>query len=174
MDKSIIEKYKAEMLKMYGTQNRAVPVQNIAPEQTEQSVEPHEDAPQTSEGKLIAIVTSVRGLYPVANAKITVFTGSKENMSVIDTDVTDQSGRSKAFVLATPEKSLSMQSGETSLPYAMYNMLVEADGYVDNIHINIPVFSGVTSLQKSNMLLRETAGTDKSAQVFDEKSNYDL
>jgi hypothetical protein len=53
-------------------------------------------------------------------------------------------------------------------------MEVKAEGYVDNVHINIPVFSGVTSLQRSNMMLLETAGADKSPQVFDESERFDL
>ena len=53
-------------------------------------------------------------------------------------------------------------------------MLVEADGYIDNIHLNIPVFSGVTSIQGSDMMLIETAGADKDAQIFNEGIDYNL
>lgn len=172
------------MLKMYRSANRAVPVQNIIAEPMPQTpVQPPQEAlrpqnnepvQQTGEGRLVAVVSTIRGLYPVPNAKVTVFTGDYQNMDILDTAVTDQSGKSKAFLLPTPDKNLSLASGETALPYASYNMLVEADGYLDNIHINIPVFSGVTSLQRSNMMLRETAGADKNPQIFDESSNYDL
>ena len=170
MDNNIIERYKKQMLKMYNSAQSAVSVQtNETP--TPKTPQPTLD---TTSGSLIGIVTAVRALYPVKNAKVTVFTGEYDNMNVIDTALTDQSGRTKTFVLPTPEKALSLEETNTVLPYALYNMAVEADGYIKNIHLNIPVFSGVTSLQQSNLLLEETAGTDKGPQIFDEAQKYDL
>ena len=87
---------------------------------------------------------------------------------------TDESGRTRLFVLPAPDRAESQSPSDNKVPYANYNMLVEAEGYVSNIHLNIPVFSGVTSLQRSNMLLLETAGEDKSPQIFDEAEKYDL
>ncbi len=167
MDKNLIEKYKKEMLDMYRSKTNAVPV--IA------QIPPiHETSQNTATGNLIGIVTAVRSLYPVKNAKVTVFTGEYDNMNIIDTDLTDESGRTKTFVLPTPQKSLSLDQDNTAIPYAIYNMLIEADGYIKNIHLNIPVFSTVTSLQQSNLLLSETAGEDKGPQIFDESQNYNL
>lgn len=172
MDNNMIERYKKQMLEMYNSTQRVVPVQtNENP--TPQTLTP-QPTPDTASGNLIGIVTAVRALYPVNNAKVTVFTGDYNNMNVIDTDLTDQSGRTKTFILPTPEKALSLEETNTVLPYALYNMLIEADGYIKNIHLNIPVFSGVTSLQQSNLLLEETAGTDKGPQIFDEAQKYDL
>ena len=108
------------------------------------------------------------------NAKVTIFTGNADQMNIIDTAVTDQSGKTKVFTLPTPQKNLSLDSNNATIPYSKYNMLVTADGYIDNIHLNIPVFSGVTSIQRSNMLLRETAGVNKGAQIFNEENNYNL
>lgn len=179
MDKNLIERYKQEMLQMYKGKLRAV---NIAPvpRETPPDTLPEEEEmpPMTSAvddtGKLIAIVTTVRSLYPVPNAKITVFTGGIDDMEVIATDFTDESGRTDAFVLQTPSKSLSMNLLNEIRPYGLYNMMVEADGYIPNIHLNIPVFSTITSLQNSNMTLLETAGVNKGPQIFDELQNYTL
>ncbi|MBR6533046.1 MAG: hypothetical protein IKT44_01280 [Clostridia bacterium] len=172
MDSNMIERYKNQMLEMYNA------TQKVVPAQTNENSIPQPQTPQptpdTTSGNLIGIVTAVRALYPVKNAKVTVFTGEYDNLNVIDTDLTDQSGRTKTFVLPTPEKALSLEETNTVLPYALYNMLIEADGYIKNIHLNIPVFSGVTSLQQTNLLLEETAGTDKGPQIFDEAQKYDL
>lgn len=159
MDNNLIKKYKDEMLRIYRTSATIAPVNTTA---------------DTNKGYLIGIVTAVRSLYPVKNAKITIFTGDYENMNVIDSDLTDQSGRTKTFVLPTPESSISLDQNNTAIPYSLYNMAVEADGYIKNIHLNIPVFGTVTSLQQSNLLLEETAGEDKGPQIFDETQNYDL
>ncbi len=170
MDKSMIEKYKNELLKMHKSTNAQVraevPKSDPVPTDT--------TAKSNTEGALIGIVTAVRALYPVKNAKVTIFTGSVDNMNIIDSDLTDISGRTKTFILQTPERALSLEETNTTLPYAEYNMMVEADGYIKNIHLNIPVFGTVTSLQQSNLLLSETAGIDKEAQIFDESENYDL
>lgn len=170
MDQNLIEKYKNEMLKMYKSANTAVrttATQNAPTTQTP-------PAENSVSGRLLGIITAIRSLYPVKNAKVTIFTGNYENMQVIDSDMTDESGRTKIFVLPTPEKALSLNEDNQILPYALYNMLVEADGYIKNIHLNIPVFSTITSLQQSNLILEETSGQDKGPQIFDESQNYDL
>ena len=128
----------------------------------------------TTTGKLLGIVTTIKEIYPVKNAKVTIFTGDYDDMTIVDSSLTDESGRTKTFVLPTPEKAISLNQNSTVLPYASYNMLVEADGYITNIHLNIPVFGTITSLQESNLLLIETAGEDKRPQVFDEAQKYDL
>ena len=174
MDNELIKKYKQEMLNI---KNRAVPTQVTPENQNTQPIPPlapNSDSTEDSVGYLTAIVSTIRGLYPVPNAKVTIFTGNADQMNIIDTAVTDQSGKTKVFTLPTPQKNLSLDSNNATIPYSKYNMLVTADGYVDNIHLNIPVFSGVTSIQRSNMLLRETAGVNKGAQIFNEENNYNL
>ena len=168
MDKSLIEKYKSDMLDMYrAIRADAAP---IIAEQTEQK----QPAEKGSTGGLIAIVTALREIYPVKNAKVTIFTGNIDNMQIISTALTDESGRTPVFVLPTPPKSVSFEENSTVTPYSVYNMLVSAEGYLDNVHINIPVFSGVTSLQSSSMTLLETAGDNKNPQIFDESQRFDL
>lgn len=169
MDKELIEKYKNEMRRMYNSTNAHV--KNAAAITTPAPPPQNTD---TTTGSLLGIVTAIRSLYPVKNARVTIFTGTYPEMQVIDSDFTDESGRTKIFTLPTPAKSLSLNEDNTKIPYSSYNMAVEADGYIKNIHLNIPVFSGVTSLQQSNLILEETAGEDKKPQIFDESNNYDL
>ena len=174
MDKNIIERYKSEMMNMYRLGKTKSAIQNVTPvvsEITPQSKTPNN--PQ-NKGELVAIVTTLRSLYPVENAKVTVFTGNTDNMQVLGVKFTDQSGKTDAFILETPERSESLNSQNKEIPYAVYNMMVEADGYLTNIHLNIPVFSGVISLQRSNMMLLETAGENKGPQIFDEGQKYEL
>lgn len=176
MDKSLIEKYKQEMLDMQRNSKPAAapvaePVLPTVPaprHQTPSSLLPD------GEGSLSARVTAIRQLYPVANAKVTLFEGDFDNMQVIDTAFTDQSGRTKDFILPTPRKELSLESSNMQLPYALYSMLIQADGYVDNVHLNIPVFSGINSIQTSDMMLLETAGENKGPRIYDEFQQYTL
>ncbi len=130
-------------------------------------------SPKGQTGGILGIVTSFRSLYPVENARVTIFTGDYDNMNVIDSDLTDRSGRTKFFSLSTPDKNLSMSPDLAETPYALYNMLVEADGYLKNIHLNIPVFSGINSIQRSDLILAEER-IDKTPQIFDESQKYNL
>ncbi len=166
MDRAMIERYKEEMMRLSGRKRLATPT----------VAEPIAEPPITEDGrgKLIVTVTALRSLYPVNGADVTVFTGEGENARVIATDITDQSGRTDPFVLETPPKSVSLDSGSVTLPYALYNVRVRAEGYIDNIHLNVPVFSGTTSIQQSNLMLLETAGDDKRPQVFDEAQQFNL
>ena len=98
MEKDLIEKYKNEMLKMYNSVKKEVPVIN----REEPTAIPvvAEETPQTDgTGNLLGVVTSFDKLYPVNNAKVTIFTGEFENMNIIDTDFTDQNGKTKIFVV---------------------------------------------------------------------------
>lgn len=170
MDKNLIEQYKTQMLEMYRTAKKAPEVDNS----TVSEMPVQSDFPTNQVGRLVAVVSTLRSLYPLEGARVTVFSGEPQSMQVKATLVTDQSGRTESFVLDTPAKEISLNSGETEIPYALYNMLVQAEGFRDNIHLNIPVFSGVTSIQRSNMMLLETAGEDKGAQIFDEAQQYNL
>jgi len=178
MNEELIEKYKNEMLDMYRTAKAvpaAKPAEILTPPLAEVPTVLKEDDSNSTRGGLIGIVTSLRGIYPVKGAKVTVFTGNYyDNMQVFDTGFTDESGRTKVFRLPAPEKSLSGTAGVSDKPYASYNMLVQSDGYIDNIHLNIPVFSTITSLQESNLMLKETAGADKGPQIFDEGQEFTL
>ena len=161
MNDNLIEKYKNEMMNMY--RKRVVP-----------TIAPTTPVEVDGKGAIIAIVTTIKNLYPVQNAKVTIFTGDMDNMNIIEEIYTDSSGRTKEIVLSAPPRSLSQEVSENKQVYSLYNMRVEADGYLDNFHLNIPVFSGVTSLQRSNLLLEETAGVNRDFLLFDESSRYDL
>ena len=172
MDKTLIEKYKREMLEMYRTSHGGA-IPTIAEAKSDTTFA-ETFAQNDTTGGLIVVVTSVRSLYPVENALVTVFSGDNENRNVIDSDLTDQSGRTKRFLLKTPQKSLSLDSNNTVIPYAVYSVEIKAEGYADVIYLNIPIFSDTTSVQRANLTLLETLGKDNGPFVFDESQKYDL
>lgn len=159
MDTSLIEKYKKELLDMYKNANKVT--QTIA------------DETDDSLGRLIVSVTSFRETYPVANARVVVFTGDYENMAEVDRSITDQSGKSKIFSLPTAARDLSLSAGSTEPVYTSYGIEVTADGYAKEINLNLPIFSGVTSLQNVDLtLLSAQNGNDEN--INDQSENYNL
>lgn len=188
MDNELIEKYKKELMRMY----RSSPSPRTKPTAAQESSPPEPQIPLNKRGeysggtpydkedsadpngRLTVMVTAISSLYPVENAKVTVFTGDYSKPDVIAVDFTDQSGKTKTFSLPAPTRELSMEPDAGAQPYSLYNVLVEADGYADNLHINLPIFRGVTSLQRSNLTPLASFGGNKGPIVFNELSSFNL
>ena len=134
-----------------------------------------ESAPEDMSGKgyLLVNVTAVRELYPVENAKVTVFRGSRENMEKLAEGVTDQSGKTELFTLSAPPRALAEDPSNEKPTFAEYNILTEADGFLPTINIGAAVFDGVTSIQNVN-LIPKTAYNQNDTNLFDEENDYDL
>lgn len=175
MQKKTPQDYANELLKMYRENANVL-------DQLEKSIptDPEPSQPNTPSfadgmGGIQVVVTTVDQLYPVKNALVTIFTGQPANAVVIATDTTDQNGKSSVFYLNAPPVADSQQSKtDGSLPYANYNISVQNDGYVEQIAMNVPVFSGVVSVQGINLLPLTTAGKNQQAQIINEGNNYNL
>ena len=126
-------------------------------------------------GGIVVNVTTLNRLYPVKDALVTIFTGSGDNIRVVETGLTDQSGKSDVFNVMTPPRADSQQAengGEN--PYSKYNISVKSDGYVEQIAMNVPVFSGVISVQNIDLLPIASAGNNTKPQIINEDNNYNL
>lgn len=165
MDKNMMDKYLREMREM---QKRAGAVPTFSVN-TEAPV-----TPDTSKGGLIVSVTSLRGLFPVTNALVTVYKGTPENAEEIDRDYTDQSGRTKKFVLDTPPFSASQTAGNSTTPFALYNISIKSDGFVDWLETDIPVFPNTVSLQSADLALSGAAGKNDAPRPFSDFPKFDL
>lgn len=176
--------YANELLRMYRA--NAAPSQNTMP-LDDVSQMPNETPQQTADstlnqpifedgtGGMQVNVTTLRRLYPVKGATVTVFTGAPATPTVIETDITDESGKSGVFNLKTPPKSESQQAeNDGALPYASYNISVRSDGYVEQIAMNVPVFPGVISVQGIDLIPIAAAGQHTQPQIIQEGNNYNL
>lgn len=162
MNGKTVEDYKREMLEMY-TRAQSVAV----------AATPSENLSDFSGGLQIN-ATTLRRILPVEGAVVTVFTGSSDSPTVIETDITDNSGKTGVFKLATPNRAFSENATSEETPYALYNARVKADGYVERIFMNIPVFSGVVSVQGVDLVSISAAGDNTAPQVSDELPDYNL
>lgn len=160
MDSEVIKRYTDEMFKM---RERAVTTAN-----------PVRDDAEKGSGGITVRVTTLRGLYPVEGAEVTVYSGEEDNRTVYGTAVTDQSGKTPVLTIETPSKALSQSAGSTENPYATYNIAVKADGFVEHINRNAPVFPDVISVQTVDLMPLAASGGDNSPQISDEERRYDL
>lgn len=169
MDKTLFEKYIAEMWEMKRRSTNAPEAIAAAT-----PVRPGNDSNMTGEGNLQVRVTSVRGLYPIKNALVTIFTGDADSMTPIAQGTTDESGKSPVFPLPTPALSLSESPNPTSRPFAYYNIRTVADGFTDTYNYSVAVFDSVTSLQNVNLIPVSSATPDNGPIVIDEYNQYEL
>ncbi len=160
MDKDLIKKYTDEMFRMRA---RAVPTAATAENETARG-----------SGGITVRVTTLKGLYPVPDATVTVYSGQGENKTVLDTSTTDESGKTPVFRLETPSKALSESAGALELPYANYNISVAADGFVEHISLNVPVFPDVVSVQTVDLMQAAASGGNMAPQITDEGQKYEL
>ena len=169
------EDYARELLEMY-RENTSRPTASTFTEPVEQTPT-YDDETQFEDGTggLQVNVTTLRRLYPVKNALITIFIGERSNMTVIETGATDESGKSGVFNLKTQPRADSQQAGNGGVPpFSRYNILVQSDGYVDQIAMDVPVFSGVISVQGIDLLPVTAAGGNTAPQIIQEGNDYNL
>ena len=168
MDKAQFEKYIEEMREM---QKKA----DIKPTLQKVKTTLHNNSPDmTGEGKLIVNVTSVRGLYPVRGAKVTVFTGEEEEKVVLFEGTTDQSGKTSAIPLPAPAGEYAETPDPAERPYAFYNIMTIADGFYDNLNYNVAVFDDVTSLQNVGLTPIANETPQNRPIIIDEYDGYNL
>lgn len=181
MDKSLFEKYIAEMKEF--KKRSALPIPAVAEyegAEREEATELNQDdsleepIAETTEqnteemngaGYLTVSVTSVRELYPVKNAKITVFTGEEGNKKIFAEGVTDISGKAGPFELAAPNIEYSETPDSNVLPFAYYNILTEAEGFIDTIHLGVQIFDKITSIQNVNMFAARQNGENSTVII---------
>lgn len=170
MDKSMFDKYIKEMRAMKAS---AMPQPEV-PESTPQVNLDTNSENMSGMGRLLVNVTSLRGLYPVAGADVTVFTGDLADMNKIAQLTTDQSGKTREIELPAPSSDFTEQPDPSERPYALYNIRTVADGFVETINYNVAVFDAVTSLQNVSLFPVTSSPEGNRPIVIDEFENYEL
>lgn len=92
------------------------------------------------------------GSSPVAEAEISVTALVNGRRYLVVTAKTDESGSAGAFRVPVPDKSYSLKPESAVRPYALYDISVTADGFFNTRSVDVPVFSGITSVQNFSMI----------------------
>ncbi len=100
-------------------------------------------------GYLRVQTVSAGGALPVEGALVLVL--DEESKNTVSSQRTDRSGLTETLSLPTPARGLS-QSPSSVAPYSTYTVQVSKDGYFSAFDYSIPVFDGVTSLQRVNLI----------------------
>ena len=129
----------------------------------EREYESYEDFESTNRqrGSIIFRVYTARGALPIKGAECTVTKKIAGEPYVIFTQFTDESGATPTMPLPAPSRSLSQSPENIIMPYALYDATVKAEGYSTVELSSIPIFDGVTSIQRVAMI-PSNSGSDNT------------
>lgn len=109
--------------------------------------------------------------FGVPSARVMVFLELPEGNVAVYDGITDVNGSTESIRLPAPPRSIS-QSPQTGrnpkLPYAVYSVYVEHPDYVRAVFTNVPVFSGIESIQPVQMLAKSDGMDEPEPIVVDE------
>ncbi|MBQ9117556.1 MAG: hypothetical protein IJY04_11090 [Clostridia bacterium] len=125
-------------------------------------------------GYLTVRVSTAGGAIPLENAAVNIRGGDVDDSDVIYALTTNSDGITPTVSLATPPRSASEAPQNTSPAYAVYNVDVFLDGYAPAFFHNVPVFSGINSVQPAILRPIIENGTQHSAQHVTETPIYEL
>lgn len=105
--------------------------------------------------------------FGIPSARVMVFLELPGGNAAVFDGLTDINGSTESIRLPAPPKSIS-QSPQTGanprLPYAVYSVYVEHPDFVRSVFTNVPVFSGIESIQPVRMLAK-AAGLDEPEPI---------
>ncbi len=175
MDKNQMERYREEMMKLYSRRN-ADDEQRVPENDEEKYPEPdiselYENDEKTekaddkvfvdteksytnyiNDGYILAYVRTGDESSPVVGANVTITAAIDGRRVILASGLTDSSGTSPRFRLPVPDISHSQNPESEIQPYSLFDVSVSAEGYFNAKSVDVPVFSGVTSVQNFNMI----------------------
>ena len=89
---------------------------------------------------------------PVEGAAVSVIAVVDGQRIIIASGLTDQNGTTPKFVVPVPDREHSQSPDANIRPYSLYDVTVTAEGYFTARSVDVPVFSGITSVQNFNMI----------------------
>lgn len=101
------------------------------------------------------IVVNVRtgdesGSVPDATVMVTAIVDG--NRLILASGLTNQSGTTRRFELPVPDVEYSLSPDSEVRPYSLFDVSVTANGFFNSRSVDVPVFSGITSVQNFNMI----------------------
>ena len=128
-------------------------------------------AANTESGSLKVEAFASDRAFGIPNARAMIFLELPGgNIAVFD-GLTDINGSTESIRLPAPPRSISQspQNGSNpKLPYAVYSVYVEHPDFVRSVFTNVPVFSGIESIQPVRMLAKAAGLEEPEPIVVDE------
>lgn len=105
-----------------------------------------------STGFILVNVRTGREATPVVGASVVVTAISNGSRLLAAAGITDISGTVLRFEVPAPDKAYSQTPDTEVRPYSLFDISVRAKGFFNARSVDVPVFSGITSIQNFNMV----------------------
>lgn len=110
--------------------------------------------------------------FAVPSARVMVFLPLDSGNVTLYDGITDISGSSERIVLPAPPRSLSSTPNNgKALPYSTYTVYIEHPSYVRALFNNVPVFSGIESVQPVQMLAKVDGMSEPDPIIVNESGS---
>lgn len=157
-----LEENSSQSAPVYGNETVDVPAylrslcENPTEEQRRRCSDIQQFLAQNPETGTMQIETSAAGrAFAVNSARVMIFLPLDSGNITLFDGLTDISGLTDKIILPAPARNLSTSPNNGNvLPYAVYTVYVEHPSFVRSIFNNVPVFSGVESIQPVEMLAK--------------------
>ena len=87
------------------------------------------------------------GAYPVEGALVRIRGAEEENSEIVYSLLTDRDGITDKIRLPAPSAGLSMYPEAKELPYSIYDIEIDSEGYIPKRIYGLTVFPGVSAIQ---------------------------
>ena len=127
-----------------------------------------------STGYILVNVRAGREAYPIENASVLVTAIVDGNRFVVAAGQTDISGTTLKLQTPAPSFIYSQSPDPEKRPYSLFDVSVIANGYFNARSVDVPVFSGITSIQNFNMIPVPLAmrSDDETLTYFNQEPKY--
>ena len=110
--------------------------------------------------------------FAVPSARLMVFLPLDSGNITLYDGITDISGSSDRIILPAPARSLSTSPNNGNiLPYSAYTVYIEHPSYVRSLFNNVPVFSGIESVQPVQMLAKVAGLSEPEPIIVNESGS---
>ena len=113
--------------------------------------------------------------FAVPSARIMIFLPLESGNITLYDGITDISGSSERIILPAPPRSLSSAPNNGNvLPYSAYTLYIEHPSFVRSLFNNVPVFSGIESVQPVQMLAKVAGLSEPDPIIVNESGSNTL
>ncbi|SHM35170.1 MULTISPECIES: carboxypeptidase regulatory-like domain-containing protein [Ruminococcus] len=110
----------------------------------------------------------------VAGAMVAVTAVVDGKRLVLASGVTNESGTAPKFTLPVPDLVHSQSPSPDERPYNLFDITVTADGFFKARSVDVPVFSGITSVQNFNLIPVPLMmnSSDETATIYNAEPSF--
>lgn len=153
---SMVDSYKQQMMEMAqkGVSKDLIPPEIEAAEEAEVSEGTYAEflKKNPKSGSLKIQTFAAQQALPVEGAKVIVSKTFADGQKIFYSLTTDRNGIADDILLSAPDKALSLDTSETPLPYAEYDVTVEHPNYRNITLHQVQIFDGIKSIQPIIMI----------------------